>query len=59
MVLQVLSPDMQNAQHTNIGSQVLEVASDLVQRCGTGATEQIVWTAACSAARLRRVHAVR
>jgi len=25
---QVLSPDMQNAQHTNIGSQVLEVASD-------------------------------
>jgi len=42
MVLQVLSPGVQDAEQSDIGAQVLRVASHFQQRCGTDAEEQIV-----------------
>jgi hypothetical protein len=39
MVLEVLSPGMEHAEQTNIGSKVLRVASDFEQRGGTGSEE--------------------
>jgi len=42
MMLKVLSPGMEHAEQTDIGSQVRRVASDFEQRGGTGAEEQVV-----------------
>ena len=42
MMLEVLSPAMQHAEQTDIGSKVLRVASDFEQRGSTGTEEQIV-----------------
>jgi len=42
MVLEVLSPGVQHAEQSDIGTQVLRVASDFEQRGGTGTKEQIV-----------------
>jgi hypothetical protein len=42
MMLQVLSPGMQNAEQSDVGTQMLRVASDLEERRGTGAKEQVV-----------------
>jgi len=41
-MLQVLSPGMQHAEHPNVGTQMLRVASELEERRGTGAKEQVV-----------------
>jgi hypothetical protein len=41
-VLEVLSPGVQHAEQSDIGTQVLRVASDFEQRGGTGTKEQIV-----------------
>ena len=42
MVLEVLSPGMEHAEQTDIGSKVLRAASDFEQRGGTGTEEQVV-----------------
>jgi len=42
MVLQVLSPGMQDTEQSDISAQVLRVASDFEQRCGRATKEQIV-----------------
>jgi hypothetical protein len=42
MMLQVLSPGVQDTEQSDIGSQVLRVASDFEQRCGSGVKEQVV-----------------
>jgi hypothetical protein len=42
MVLQVLSPGMEHTEQSDVSAQVLRVASDLDQRGGTAAEEEIV-----------------
>lgn len=42
MSLQVLSPSVQHRQETDLGSQMFGVSSNLQQRLGTGAHEQVV-----------------
>lgn len=42
MMLEVLTPRVQDAEQANVGSQVLGVASTLKERRGTGAEEQVV-----------------
>jgi hypothetical protein len=42
MVLEVLSPGMEHAEQTDVGTQMLRVASDFEQRGSTGTEEQIV-----------------
>ena len=42
MVLEVLSPGMEHAEQTDIGSKVLRAACDFEQRGGTGTEEQVV-----------------
>jgi hypothetical protein len=42
MMLQVVSPGVQDTEQADIGSQVLRIACDFEQRCGTGSEEQIV-----------------
>ena len=42
MVLEVLSPGVQNAEQSHLGTEVLRVASDFEQRGGAGTKEQIV-----------------
>jgi len=42
MNLEVLSPGMEHAKESDVGSQVLWIASEFKQRSGTGAEEQIV-----------------
>ena len=42
MVLEVLSPGMEHAEQTDVGTEMLRVASDFKQRSGTGAEEQVV-----------------
>ncbi len=39
MMLQVLSPGVQDAEQTDVSSKVLRVASHFEQRCATGAKE--------------------
>src|SRR5271165_1866578 len=40
--LEVLSPGMEHAEESDVGSQVLWIASQFKERSGTGAEEQIV-----------------
>src|ERR1019366_8898909 len=42
MNLEVLSPGMEHAEESDVGSQVLWIASEFQQRSGTGTEEQIV-----------------
>ena len=42
MNLEVLSPGMEHAEESDVGSQVLWIASEFKQRSGTGAEEQMV-----------------
>ena len=42
MMLEVLSPGMEHAEESDVGSQVLGIASQFEQRRGAGAEEQIV-----------------
>src|SRR5450631_555675 len=42
MMLKVLSPGMEHAEETDIGSEVLGIASQFEHRRGAGAVEQIV-----------------
>src|SRR5271165_1626869 len=42
MNLEVLSPAMEHAEESDVGSQMLWIASEFQQRSGTGAEEQIV-----------------
>src|SRR6266851_2451588 len=42
MMLEVLTPRVQDAEQSDVGSQVLGVASNLKERRGTGAEEQVV-----------------
>ena len=42
MMLKVLSPGMEHAEESDVGSQVLRIASQFEHRRGTGAVEQIV-----------------
>ena len=42
MMLEVLSPGMEHAEESDVGSEVLGVASQFEQRRGAGAKEQIV-----------------
>ena len=42
MVLEVLSPGMEHAEQTDVGTQMLRVATDFEQRSGTCAEEQVV-----------------
>jgi hypothetical protein len=42
MMLEVLSPGMEHAEESDVGSQVLRVASQFEHRRGAGAVEQIV-----------------
>ena len=42
MMLEVLSPGMEHAEETDVGSEMLGIASQFEQRAGAGAEEQIV-----------------
>ena len=42
MMLEVLSPGMEHAEESDVGSQVLGIASQFEHRRGAGAVEQIV-----------------
>src|ERR1035441_9769190 len=42
MVIEVLSPGMENAEESYVGSEVLRIASQFEHRCGAGAVEQVV-----------------
>jgi len=42
MILQVLSPSVQHTEQSDVGAQVLRVASHFEQRRGTGAEKQVV-----------------
>ena len=42
MMLKVLSPGMEHAEESDVGSQVLGIASQFEHRRGAGAVEQIV-----------------
>ena len=42
MMVQVLSPSVQHTEQSDVGAQVLRVASNFEQRCGTGAEKQVV-----------------
>ena len=55
MVLEVLSPGMEHAEQTDIGSKVLRVASHFEQRGCSGTEKQVIQY--CSAARVETAHA--
>jgi hypothetical protein len=42
MMMQVLPPGVQDTEQAYISSQVLRVASDFEQRCGSGVKEQVI-----------------
>src|SRR6266851_9483731 len=42
MMLEVLSPGVEHAEESNIGTEMLGIASEFEQRSGAGAEEQIV-----------------
>src|SRR3954471_18498918 len=42
MMLQVLSPCMQDTEKANISTEMTRISSDLQQRCRTGPKQQIV-----------------
>ena len=42
VMLQVLSPGVKHAEQTDVGTQMLRVATDFEQRSGTCAEEQVV-----------------
>ena len=42
MMLEVLTPGMEHAKQTDVGSEVLRVACHFEQRCRAGAEEQVI-----------------
>jgi hypothetical protein len=42
MMLEVLSPGVQNAEQADVGAEVLRIAGDLDQGSGTGSEKQVV-----------------
>jgi hypothetical protein len=59
MILEVLSPGVQNTEQPDVSSEVLRVADNFDHRSGAAAQEQVVRAGACSEEQVRRAHAAR